>query len=446
MRIVAPLVIATLLGTAQPMAGGPPQSEGRQRHRVPAATMTYRGADWLERQERVAEEHPERVIEAMALEPGDVVADVGCATGYFARRMAPRVAPSGTVYCVDIQPEMLRMMERLAAQEGVEGIEPVLSTEDDLRLPDGTIDWIVLADVYHEMAEPEAMLAEMHDALAPGGRVALLEYRLEDGTGDYIKADHRMSARQVMQEWGRAGFELEALDEFLPAQHLFIFRASGSSAETPAIPMRDLVAAVSDGSVEARFSVKDEGTTTVRARSSAPGTTLLTLAAGTSFLTPNGTEVIARRDAAVLITGATWHEAEIRTLARVREAEAAPGTSLTFGPKPLAPPLDRLVHALQAGTYTRPGRSQPLFYPPQTLDVERTAVWIADENPSFDEIAPLVGDDQMSAAYVAAFALVFCDAAGIDITKTALWAERETLFDGLRYPPLTVWYEDKLEQ
>ena len=194
---------ATLLAATTDTQQATPTRSGR----TPAVTMSYRGAEWLERVERIAEEEPEKVIEILDLAPGDVVADVGCATGYFARRIAPLVGPSGTVYCVDIQPEMLDMMASIAAREGIEGIEPVLSTQDDLKLPRDAIDWIVLADVYHEMSDPQPTLAGMRDALAPGGRVALLEYRLEDASGDLIKADHRMSARQVMIEWGEAGFE-----------------------------------------------------------------------------------------------------------------------------------------------------------------------------------------------------------------------------------------------
>ena len=116
-------------------------------------------------------------------------------------------------------------MRERAADEGVTGIEAVLGTPTDPRLPAGAVDWIIIADVYHEMSDPEPMLAGIRRALAPGGRVALLEYRVEDGTGDQIKADHTMSVRQVLLEWRAAGFELVALHDFLPSQHLFFFRA-----------------------------------------------------------------------------------------------------------------------------------------------------------------------------------------------------------------------------
>jgi len=121
------------------------------------------------------------------------------------RRMARRVLPGGTVYCQDIQSEMLEIMKQIADAERVTGITPLLGTPADPKLPAGEIDWILLADVYHEMSAPGPMLARMREALAPGGKVALLEYRAEDGTGDHIRADHTMSVRQVLAEWKEGG-------------------------------------------------------------------------------------------------------------------------------------------------------------------------------------------------------------------------------------------------
>ena len=132
--------------------------------------MSFRGAQWLEREERELEEHPEEVVLAMELQPGDMVADIGCGSGYFTRRVAPIIAPEGLAYCVDIQPEMLDIMERLAERDGVTGIVPVLSEVDDPKLPAGEIDWIFLADVYHEMSDSRADAGR--DAPSPRARWA----------------------------------------------------------------------------------------------------------------------------------------------------------------------------------------------------------------------------------------------------------------------------------
>jgi SAM-dependent methyltransferase len=191
--------------------------------RVPAEPMSYLGAKWLEREDRIAEERPDEVIAEMKLKPGDTVADIGVGTGFFARRIAKQVAPEGVVYGVDIQPEMLELLGEFCKKEGIENVKPVLGDMDNPKLPEASLDWIILVDAYHEFGDPEAMLAHMRKALKPTGRVALLEYRLLGDTAAHIKKDHRMSVRQVLAEWNAGGFELIDLLEFLPAQHYFIF-------------------------------------------------------------------------------------------------------------------------------------------------------------------------------------------------------------------------------
>ena len=192
--------------------------------RTPAEVMTYHGANWLERPEREQEEKPTEILNLMGLKPGDTVVDMGCGTGYFARRMAKAVGASGRVYGVDIQPEMLDMMKGLCAKEGVSNVTPVLGAEDDPKLPKGAVDWMLLVDVYHEFQNPKPMLAKMLESLKPSGKVALVEYRGEGDSAKHIKPEHRMTVKQVLAEWNPAGFELIDLQEFLPAQHIFIFQ------------------------------------------------------------------------------------------------------------------------------------------------------------------------------------------------------------------------------
>jgi predicted methyltransferase len=181
------------------------------------------GAAWLERDSRDREQRPDEVNRAMGLRDGQVVADLGAGTGYFTRRLAKAVAPSGRVYAVDIQPEMIALLKRNVEKAGLANVVPVLGTGDDPKLPAGGIDWILLVDVYHEFQQPKAMLARMREALAPGGRIALVEYRLEGSSAEHIRREHRMSVKQVLEEWEPAGFRLVERHEFLPTQHFFVF-------------------------------------------------------------------------------------------------------------------------------------------------------------------------------------------------------------------------------
>lgn len=194
-----------------------------------AEVMGYQGAPWLEREGRETEERTDLLLELLPLEPGDLAVDLGCGSGYFARRMAARVGEAGRVLCVDIQPQMLEIARRLAQSEGIENIEYVLADEDDPHLPDGEVDLILLVDVYHELREPGTLLERMRRALRPTGIAALAEYRAEGDSARHIKVAHRMSVAQVKKEWEPAGFELAELIEELPTQHLFFFRARRAS-------------------------------------------------------------------------------------------------------------------------------------------------------------------------------------------------------------------------
>ena len=187
-----------------------------------AQTMSYHGAPWLIRAEREREENPQALLEALGLEPGQVVADIGCGNGFYTLQMAKKVGPAGKVFAVDIQPEMLALLEERARAAGVTNIVPVLSSPADPKLPPDAVDLILLVDVYHEFAYPEQMLAGMRAALTADGVVALAEYRTEDPQVP-IKLLHKMSKRQILKEYESNGFGLAREFDELPWQHLMFF-------------------------------------------------------------------------------------------------------------------------------------------------------------------------------------------------------------------------------
>jgi len=121
---------------------------------------------------------------------------------------------------------MLDLLKKYVAEEGITNVIPVLGTETDPKLPRGQMDWILLVDVYHEFQEPAPMLARMREALKPGGRIALVEYRAEDpSVAPDVPPPHRMSIEQILREWEPAGFEMVERIETLPSQHLLVFTA-----------------------------------------------------------------------------------------------------------------------------------------------------------------------------------------------------------------------------
>lgn len=187
-----------------------------------AQTMGHQGAAWLERPSRVLQERPQAAIAALDLKPTDVIADLGAGTGYFARRIAPLV-PQGRVLAVDIQPEMLDLLQAQLDANDIENVEPVLGQIDNPNLPINSVDLAIMVDAYHEFAYPREVMEGVVDALKPGGRVVLAEYRAENPLV-MIKRLHKMTAAQVRREMAAVGLDWIKTDDSLPEQHLMFFQ------------------------------------------------------------------------------------------------------------------------------------------------------------------------------------------------------------------------------
>jgi SAM-dependent methyltransferase len=187
-----------------------------------AQVMSHLGAGWLDRPEREGEEAPSKAIELIGLKPGSVVADVGAGSGYMSEKLSRAVGPSGRVYAVDIQPEMLALVDARAKKEGLTNIITVLGEPDDPKLPDGGVDLELMVDVYHELQHPQIVLRHLRRALRPAGRLVLLEYRKEDPAVP-IREEHKMTVADAKAELEAEGFRLSDVNEALPRQHLLVF-------------------------------------------------------------------------------------------------------------------------------------------------------------------------------------------------------------------------------
>jgi ubiquinone/menaquinone biosynthesis C-methylase UbiE len=192
--------------------------------------MGHEGAGWLERPEREKEEMPRLLMELLELKPGMVVADIGAGSGYHTRRMAKAVAPDGKVMAVDIQPEMLQILTNKLSGEGITNVVPVLGEIDDPKLPESSVDVVLMVDVYHEFSHPFEMMEGITRSLKPGGRVVFVEYRGEDKWVP-IKEHHKMTAAQVRKEMGVHPLKwTRTVSDRFPWQHLIVFeKAAGGS-------------------------------------------------------------------------------------------------------------------------------------------------------------------------------------------------------------------------
>ena len=186
-----------------------------------AKVMGHPAINWLERTEREMEEAPSKAIAAIDLAPNAVLADIGAGSGYYSFRLSEKV-PQGKIVAVDIQPEMLDFLRKKSAELGITNVEPHLGTIEDVKLPAASLDAALMVDSYHEFSHPREMLASLHHALKPGGRIFLLEFRGEDPKVP-IKPLHKMTEAQARLELETAGFRFVSNLRPLPWQHFMIF-------------------------------------------------------------------------------------------------------------------------------------------------------------------------------------------------------------------------------
>jgi len=192
--------------------------------------MGHLGAGWLERPERERQERTDLLIESLPIMPGDTVADIGAGTGFFTFPIAKR-NPNGLVYAVDIQPEMLALVNERKTSLQLSNVEAVLGTETSPGLPAGTVDLAFIVDAYHEFSYPREMGEALVNALRPGGKLVLVEYRAEDASVP-IKTLHKMSEEQARRQMHALGLRRVTTDDSFtpPLVPLFATPASVAGA------------------------------------------------------------------------------------------------------------------------------------------------------------------------------------------------------------------------
>lgn len=196
----------------------------------PGMHHSFAGAEqWAERwdsAERDAWQKPEAVIAAMKLAPDARIADIGAGTGYFTMRFA-RAVPAGKVYAIDIEPDMVRYLGERAQREGLANVEVVAAEPNDPKLSQA-VDVIFLCNTYHHIDQRKAYFGELRGRLAPGGRLVIVDFKLDSPHGPPV--EHRMSMDEVQRELTEAGYRLVSGDEeTLPNQYLAVFEPTAEA-------------------------------------------------------------------------------------------------------------------------------------------------------------------------------------------------------------------------
>ncbi len=148
------------------------------------------------------------ITRAVGLHAGEAVADVGAGTGLFTELFAAAVGPKGRVYAVDISPVFIKYIGQQAKQRGLDRtIKTILNKQDSTELPAGSVDVAFLCDTYHHFEHPAKMLASIHRALRPGGRLVIIDFDLRKDSDKFVKKRARAAKEVYFREIAAAGFE-----------------------------------------------------------------------------------------------------------------------------------------------------------------------------------------------------------------------------------------------
>jgi predicted methyltransferase len=173
---------------------------------------------------RDAWQKPHQVIQALALKPDAVIADIGSGTGYFAMRFGHMV-PKGRVYGLDTEPDMVKYLADRAKREGLPNVTAIAVSPGEPKLPEKA-DLVVLVDVFHHIEGREHYFDKLRASLKPGGRVAVIDFRMDSLEGPPKAA--RITPEQVKSEMKKAGYAIDREHGFLPNQYFLVFRPAGS--------------------------------------------------------------------------------------------------------------------------------------------------------------------------------------------------------------------------
>lgn len=168
-------------------------------------------------------QQPERVIAALGIRPGDRVADLGAGSGYFTERLARAVGPAGKVYAVDVDEAMNEYLRERLTRAEIDNVEVILGRLEDPVLPDGGVDLVLVVDTYHHLDDRPAYFRNLHRDLAPGGRVAVIDFD-SDKAGFMRIVGHTTARDELLREMAEAGYAVAEELDFIDRQSFVIFR------------------------------------------------------------------------------------------------------------------------------------------------------------------------------------------------------------------------------
>ena len=216
-------VISLLAMLALPLSA-PAQDEVKrdyqQMHQLHRDSTAYIGM--LDDPKRDVYQKPHEVLKALAIKPGEVIADIGAGSGYFTFRLAHHVGDKGRVYAVDISPDMIRHLNRRIRELKATNVTAILADADDPLLADASIDRFFFSDSWHHIENQSKYLSLIKKMLKPGGEIIMIDFHKKElPVGPPMQM--KIAREDLIRQMESNGFRLTKEHTFLPYQYFLVF-------------------------------------------------------------------------------------------------------------------------------------------------------------------------------------------------------------------------------
>ncbi len=167
--------------------------------------------------------HRQKILEACELKPGQTVADIGAGTGLFTRLFAQAVGPEGRVIAVDIAQKFLDHIQKTCRETNIANVDTLLCQADSSNLPANSVDVVFICDTYHHFEFPQKTMASIFQAVKPGGRLVVIDFRRIHGESTDWVMNHVRAGQEVFEaEISEAGFQKSNEKQALLKENYFV--------------------------------------------------------------------------------------------------------------------------------------------------------------------------------------------------------------------------------
>jgi ubiquinone/menaquinone biosynthesis C-methylase UbiE len=169
----------------------------------------YRESAWKDRDKW---QKAGELIKLLNLSYGSQVADVGCHEGYMTIKLSKVVSTAGKVYAVDVEQNKLDKLKNHLEDRKIKNVKLIKGDYDNPKLPENSLDAVIILDTYHEMDDHDEILQHIKKALKPGGRLLLCEPIAEARrkfTRELQEGRHELGINFALEDLKKAGFQVQ---------------------------------------------------------------------------------------------------------------------------------------------------------------------------------------------------------------------------------------------